>query len=65
MRIHWLQAQPQVKRVFHPALPDHSGHALWQRDFASASKLGAAGIEPAVSPGHCSFDDKSQQDECE
>lgn len=25
---HWLQAQPQVKRVFHPAFPDHPGHTL-------------------------------------
>nr|GFD52809.1 cystathionine gamma-synthase 1, chloroplastic-like [Tanacetum cinerariifolium] len=28
----WLQQQPQVKRVFHPALPDHPGHAVWKRD---------------------------------
>lgn len=36
---HWLQAQPQVKRVFHPALPDHPGHALWQRDFNGSNGL--------------------------
>ncbi|MHA6788564.1 cystathionine beta-lyase [Pseudomonas bijieensis] len=36
---HWLQAQPQVKRVFHPALPDHPGHALWQRDFKGSNGL--------------------------
>lgn len=35
----WLQAQPQVKRVFHPALPDHPGHALWQRDFNGSNGL--------------------------
>lgn len=35
----WLQAQPQVKRVFHPALPEHSGHALWRRDFAGSNGL--------------------------
>lgn len=28
----WLQAQPDVVRVYHPALPDDPGHALWQRD---------------------------------
>ncbi|ABE36997.1 cystathionine beta-lyase [Paraburkholderia xenovorans LB400] len=28
-----------VARVFHPALPDHSGHALWQRDFTGANGL--------------------------
>ena len=36
---HWLQAQPQVKRVFHPALPDHPGHFLWQRDFNGSNGL--------------------------
>ncbi|UZE09402.1 cystathionine beta-lyase [Pseudomonas sp. B21-053] len=36
---HWLQAQPQVKQVFHPALPDHLGHALWQRDFKGSNGL--------------------------
>ncbi|WP_053213975.1 cystathionine beta-lyase [Pseudomonas sp. Q12-87] len=35
----WLQAQPQVKRVFHPALPEHPGHALWQRDFKGSNGL--------------------------
>ncbi|WP_434568791.1 cystathionine beta-lyase [Pseudomonas sp. Z3-8] len=36
---HWLQAQPQVKRVFHPALPDHPGHGLWLRDFKGSNGL--------------------------
>ncbi|HMI20265.1 MAG TPA: cystathionine beta-lyase [Sphingomonas sp.] len=36
---HWLQAQPQVAKVIHPALPGDAGHALWARDF-----LGAAGL---------------------
>ena len=36
---HWLQAQPQVKRVFHPALSDHPGHTLWQRDFKGCNGL--------------------------
>lgn len=35
----WLKDQPQVARVLHPALPDCSGHALWQRDFTGASGL--------------------------
>ncbi|MGX0889787.1 cystathionine beta-lyase [Pseudomonas sp. ADAK2 TE3594] len=35
----WLQAQPQVKRVFHPALPDHPHHALWRRDFNGSNGL--------------------------
>lgn len=36
---HWLQAQPQVKRVFHPALADHPHHALWRRDFTGSNGL--------------------------
>jgi cystathionine beta-lyase len=28
-----------VERVFHPALPDDPGHALWQRDFDGANGL--------------------------
>lgn len=35
----WLEAQPQVARVFHPALPSCPGHALWARDFSGASGL--------------------------
>ncbi|WP_053130377.1 cystathionine beta-lyase [Pseudomonas sp. MIACH] len=36
---HWLQAQPQVKRVFHPALPKHPGHGVWRRDFTGSNGL--------------------------
>jgi cystathionine beta-lyase len=35
----WLQAQPAADRVWHPALPSHPGHALWQRDFSGATGL--------------------------
>ena len=36
---HWLQEQPQVERVLHPALPDCPGHAFWKRDFSGSSGL--------------------------
>lgn len=36
---HWLEAQPQVAQVLHPALESHPGHALWQRDFMGSSGL--------------------------
>ena len=36
---HWLQAQPQVKRVFHPALAAHPHHALFNRDFSGSNGL--------------------------
>ncbi|MDM0037600.1 cystathionine beta-lyase [Variovorax sp. J22G21] len=35
----FLQQQPQVARVFYPALPGDPGHALWKRDFSGASGL--------------------------
>jgi len=35
----WLEQQPQVARVIHPALPDDAGYDLWARDF-----LGTAGL---------------------
>jgi len=35
----WLADQPQIARVFHPALPSCPGHAVWQRDFDGASGL--------------------------
>ncbi|MDR2111678.1 MAG: cystathionine beta-lyase [Candidatus Accumulibacter sp.] len=35
----WLRAHPAVARVFHPALPDDPGHALWRRDFSGANGL--------------------------
>lgn len=35
----WLEQQPDVARVLHPALPSCPGHALWQRDFSGSSGL--------------------------
>ena len=35
----WLQRRPEVARVFHPALPDDPGHALWRRDFKGCNGL--------------------------
>ena len=29
----WLQEQPEVTRVLHPALPSCPGHEFWKRDF--------------------------------
>jgi cystathionine beta-lyase len=36
---HWLQHQPQVGHILHPALGESSGHQLWKRDFTGASGL--------------------------
>jgi cystathionine beta-lyase len=35
----WLQDQPGVARVLHPALPGDPGHALWKRDFTGSSGI--------------------------
>lgn len=35
----WLEQQPQVEAVIHPALPSHPGHAIWKRDFKGACGL--------------------------
>ncbi|MGE8061230.1 cystathionine beta-lyase [Pseudomonas sp. NPDC089547] len=35
----WLQGHEAVARVYHPALPQHPGHALWQRDFKGSNGL--------------------------
>ncbi|MEZ5811061.1 MAG: cystathionine beta-lyase [Rhizobiaceae bacterium] len=35
----WLERQPGVGRVLHPALESHPGHAIWKRDFTGASGL--------------------------
>lgn len=43
----WLQAQPQVLRVLHPALPGAPGHDLWTRDFTGACGLFSFVLKPA------------------
>jgi cysteine-S-conjugate beta-lyase len=35
----WLERQPEVARVLHPALPSSPDHALWRRDFTGSSGL--------------------------
>lgn len=35
----WLEQQPSIERVLHPALPSHPQHHLWQRDFSGSSGL--------------------------
>ncbi len=36
---HWLNEQPQVKAVLHPALPECVGHEIWKRDFTGSPGL--------------------------
>ena len=41
----WLDAQPQVLRVLHPALAGSPGHDLWARDFTGSSGLFAFALD--------------------
>ncbi|WP_442679855.1 cystathionine beta-lyase [Sphingomonas sp. ASY06-1R] len=41
----WLQRQPGVVTVLHPALPDTPGHDLFERDFLGAAGLFAFAID--------------------
>ena len=43
----WLEGQPGVSRVLHPALPSHPDHSLFKRDFSGAGSLFGAVLEPA------------------
>lgn len=35
----WLAGRPEVRRILHPALPGHPGHATWTRDFTGSNGL--------------------------
>lgn len=46
---HWLENQPEVGSVLHPALPRHAGHEVWKRDFTGSSGLFAFELRPGYS----------------
>ena len=35
----WLEDQPSVANVLHPALESHPGHTIWKRDFSGSSGI--------------------------
>ncbi|HEY5412884.1 MAG TPA: PLP-dependent transferase, partial [Caulobacteraceae bacterium] len=43
----WLQGQPEVAEVIHPALPGARGHEIWARDFTGACGLFGVVLQPA------------------
>ena len=45
----WMQQQPGVAQVLHPALPDSPGHAAWKRDATAAACLFSVAFVPAFS----------------
>ena len=42
----WLESQPGVLKVIHPALPSHPDHAIWARDFSGAGSVFSILLEP-------------------
>lgn len=44
----WMQTQPAVAQVFHPALPGSPGHAAWQRDARAAACLFSVVFRPDI-----------------
>jgi cystathionine beta-lyase len=42
----WLQTQPEVLRVLHPALPGCPGHGVWRRDYSGANGLFGVVLRP-------------------
>ncbi|MFC4277530.1 cystathionine beta-lyase [Achromobacter aloeverae] len=43
----WLQARPEVARIYHPAWPSDAGHALWQRDCTGSNGMLAVALNLA------------------
>ena len=48
----WMQQQPQVAEVLHPALPGSPGHEVWLRDCSGAACLFSAVFKPEITPAH-------------
>ncbi|MBL8519530.1 MAG: cystathionine beta-lyase [Betaproteobacteria bacterium] len=44
----WLEARPEVARVYYPPLPSDPGHALWKRDFSGAGGLFGVELKPVA-----------------
>lgn len=53
----WLQSQPEVLRVLHPALENDPGHAIWKRDFDGACGLFSFILKPEYQNNIAAFFD--------
>ncbi len=49
---HWLQEQPEVAKILHPAFPDCPGHEIWKRDFTGSSGLFSIVLKPEFTKAH-------------
>jgi cystathionine beta-lyase len=51
----WLAKRPEVAAVWHPAMPDDAGHALWRRDFTGACGLFGLELRPCATEAVSAF----------
>ncbi|MEM5528696.1 cystathionine beta-lyase [Gammaproteobacteria bacterium AS21] len=42
----WLQEQPEVQKILHPAFEDCPGHDIWKRDFSGSTGLFSVVLDP-------------------
>jgi cystathionine beta-lyase len=42
----WLQEQPEVQKILHPAFEDCPGHDVWKRDFSGSTGLFSVVLDP-------------------
>ncbi|WP_224702165.1 cystathionine beta-lyase [Devosia aquimaris] len=54
----WLESQPEVQQVLHPALESHPDHALFKRDFTGSGSLFSVLLAPAPRASVAAFVDK-------
>ena len=54
---HWLEAQPDVGRMLHPAFPSCAGHPQFRRDFAGSSGLFSFALTDATEHSVAAFVD--------
>ncbi len=56
----WLERQPAVLKILHPAFPDCPGNDYWQRDFSGAAGLFSVIIKPCSDANLQTFIDSLQ-----